>query len=138
MQASLPRANYNECSPTNHDSVIKKLIFYHQLPSIRQMANFTDCLSAIKEWETQRFLPSVHPAKLATVVQELINAIESDRLRIAELEAFIEDSASRVHTEHHIKRRGNRCVKLPEQRSSSDQQSITDRKNNIKDRLSDF
>lgn len=80
------------------------------------MATFSDSLSAIKEWETLRFLPSVHPAKLATVVQELVNAIESDRVRIAELESIIADGGNRnrrMLTRHDIERRGNRMSTIP-------------------------
>lgn len=42
--------------------------------------------AAIREWETKTFFPTVNPAKLATVVQELIQALNTATKRVDNLE----------------------------------------------------
>tara|TARA_Y100000389_G_scaffold205134_1_gene263787 strand:+ start:4078 stop:4341 length:264 start_codon:yes stop_codon:yes gene_type:complete len=86
-------------------------------------------------------LPSIQPAELATVIQELINAIESDRARIAELESIIakrDYRNRRMLLRHDAERGADSGTGNVAQRFSTDGQSATDRENNIRDRLSNF
>ena len=64
------------------------------------MTSFPESNAAIAEWETRTFLPTVIPAKLATVITELTTAITASNKKIEAMEVELQRLRKQVGMSH--------------------------------------
>ena len=79
------------------------------------MADYPEAKAAIDEWETKTFFQSVSPAKLATVVQELMEALTTATKRIDGLEQELAI----------LRRQAGLCARHQDERRSAEQAITT-------------